>query len=149
MPSELSRRSVLKTTAWSVPVLALAVAAPAASASGITAILETVCLVDKSFAPFYLSATADFIPPNALQIVFTSSTVDLTTVTFSNLLSPVSITATSATLTYTAGVITIPSRIDITGIPTGPFSISATVIGFGGASASITLDTTADTCTAS
>ena len=150
MPNELSRRSVLKTTAWSVPVIALAVAAPAASASGITAIITSACLVDQTELSFSLSATADFIPPNALQVTYTSSTLDLTSVTFSPNLTPVSVTVSSATFTYGFGVITIPTSISITGVfPNGAFNVTCTAVGFGGDSATISVDHSNDFCLAS
>lgn len=149
MPSELSRRSVLKTTAWSVPVLALAVATPAAAASGTpVAILTGVCIATPNTAAFRISATADGIPAG-IGITFVSSTVDLTTLTFPASLTPISITAGVASFTFNFALLTIPSALNITGtFPTGPYSISAAVNSFGGDGASLTFNPATSFCQA-
>jgi hypothetical protein len=148
MPSELSRRSVLKTTAWSVPVLALAVAAPAAAASGTPlAILTGVCIANT--AAFRISATAAGIPAG-IGITFVSSTVDLTTLTFPASLTPLSVTAGAASFTYGFALSTVPAPLNITGtFPTGPYNISAAVINFGGDGASLTFNPATSFCQAS
>jgi hypothetical protein len=144
MPSELSRRSVLKTTAWSVPVLALAVAAPLASASGVpAAILTGVCLPDIAFR---ISSTSGSIPAG-IGITFVSSTLDLTTLTFPASLTPLSVTSGSASFTYNFALITTPAPINITGTyPNSAYSISAAITSFGGDTASLSFNPATSFC---
>ncbi|MEP6479111.1 MAG: hypothetical protein ABJB03_06950 [Rhodoglobus sp.] len=149
MPSELTRRSVLRTTAWSVPVLALAVAVPAASASGEpAAILNGVCVATPNTLAFRISATAAGIPAG-IQINFVSSTVDLTTLTAPASLTPISVTAGFASYTYGFALSTLPAPINFTGtLPTSAFNISGAVINFGGDTASLSFNPATSFCVA-
>ncbi|MCJ1702983.1 MULTISPECIES: hypothetical protein [unclassified Rathayibacter] len=122
--NSLSRRSLAKTAAWSVPVVAVAIATPAAAASNATVdiVVSRACrtlTLGGSVPRFTVSAVTGNIPAGT---TFTLSSPRLANVSVSAAGATVGVLVNN-TITFTIATATPSAIIDITGV-LGVFAVA-------------------------